>query len=144
MALLVGSTVIEHLAQPAIGHSVLGAAGELVEHLLLVNDENAEIVIILMQGGHTARLLQIGAGRHDNHIGNRLAMDILVGHISLKNGIQETAGLVESDKLTAAALGGAKGKRTLATLAIELHRGKRLSDVPHTRVASATGQTITA
>ena len=44
-------TVIEHLAQQAVGHSVARAAGELVEHLLLSHHGHVDAVNGTMQVG---------------------------------------------------------------------------------------------
>ena len=115
MASFVGSAVIEHLAQPAVGHRVLCAAGELVEHLVLVKDQNAEVVGLLMQLGHTAGLVEhtaglveIGTGRHDNHVGRGLAMDILVGNLAQQLRVRIGTRFVKGHKLASAPTGGSE------------------------------------
>ena len=82
MAVITHTTVIEHLAQATVGHRIRSAAGELIKHLLVVEDQYTEAVILLMQGSHTLCLFQIGSRGEDNHVGGRLGMDILVNHLT--------------------------------------------------------------
>ena len=56
---LVGVTVIEHLAEQAIGHRVTRAARELVKDLVVLNYSHIHAVDSCMHIGKTLCLLQV-------------------------------------------------------------------------------------
>ena len=101
VAILRDATVIEHLAQAAVGHRVLSATGELVEDLLVVQHEHPEVVIFLVERCHAAGLFQIGARSQNNHVRHRLAVDILIIHLALEDRIGIGSRLAKGDKLLA-------------------------------------------
>ena len=142
VAVITGATVIEHLAQPAVGHCILSAAGKLVVHLFLFENEDAEMVSLLMQFSHTAGLFKIGTRRDDDHVRRRLAMDILVRHLTQQFGMGIGARLVKGHKLAASACRRAKSQCPLIALGIELHRGKGCRDIPHAGRAATTAQAV--
>ena len=82
MSIITDATVIEHLAEPAIGHGIMGSAREFVEHLLVIEHQHAEVVILLVQASHAIGLLEVSTRSEDNHIGGSLAVDILVFHLT--------------------------------------------------------------
>ena len=143
MAILAAAAVKEHLAQPPVGHSILGAAGELVEHLLVVKHKHTEVVIFLMQFGDTSRLVKVGARRQDNHVGDWLTMDILVRNLTQEFGMGENSRLVKGDEFLAAAILGAESDSAITGFNLHLHDGKRIGDIPHTGCATASAHAIT-
>ena len=143
VAVLALATVIEHLAQATVGHGVLGAAGELVEDLLVVQHEHAETVKFLMQVGQSISLLQIGTGRENDHVGGGFTVDVLIGYLIQVFGVKEGARLVEDDKLLTAVLHRAEGHRAIAGNDIELDQGIRGGHVPHVGGAATLAHAVT-
>ena len=142
VAVITDATVIEHLAQAAVGHRILSAAGELIVHLFLFENEDAEMVSPLMQLGHSAGLFKICTRRDDDHVRRRLTVYILVRHLTQKLGVGIGTRLVKGHKLAASANRRAKSQCALFALGIELHRGKGCCDIPHARRAAATAQAV--
>ena len=109
----------------------------------MVQHEHTEVVILLMQRGNAARLLQIGTGCQNNHVRNRLTVDILVGDIVNKFRMREGARFVKCYELQAPGSHGAEGGNAVGKNRLHLKQCKGLGHVPHMGGSATASQTVT-